>query len=92
MTTGAGALGAARAGADWGAADGVDGAADGLDSTEGAEVVGSVAELLLGANGLPPPSDGTSSAGARSEVWIVNIWVMNYSNEDELTCPSRPDC
>lgn len=91
MTTGAGALGAERAGVDWGAADGVDGAVDGLDSTDGAEVVGSEAELLLGANGLPP-SEETSSAGARSEVWIVNIWVMNYSNEDVLACPSWPDC
>jgi len=87
MTTGAGALGTDRAGADCGA----DGAADGLDSTDGAGVVGSEAELLLGAKGLPP-SDEMSSAGARSEVWIVNIWVMNYSNEDVLSCPSGPDC
>ena len=88
-------LGAERVGAlgaDWGAAAGVDGAADGRDSTDGAGVVGSGAELLLGANGLAPPSEETSSAGARSEVWIVNIWVMNYSNEDVLSCPSRPDC
>jgi hypothetical protein len=92
MTTGAGALGADRAGADCGADCGADGATDGLDSTDGAEVVGSEAELLLGANGLAPPSEETSSAGARSEVWIVNIWVMNYSNEDVLSCPSWPDC
>ena len=91
MTTGAGALGADRAGADCGADCGADGAADGLDSTDGAGVVGSEAELLLGAKGLPP-SDEMSSAGARREDWIVNIWVMNYSNEDVLSCPSGPDC